>query len=363
MPSRERRKRKPALRRRPRTARKALLKQARKGGLTVVLGAGVSVGHGLPPWGALVAKLWQQTYGDPVPAWLTSGEIEPHPLAFQMALEGIEEAWRRSSDRDPMRAAQNQLAAMLQSALYDSLSEPQQVEDDTLLTLVAALRGAQKQAVPAIRRVITFNVDDLVEWWANRGTSPGRPVVWPVPRASFHPRLSRAANDQRPIPIYHLHGYLPRQHKGKAGWRAAPDTLVFTDAQYWDSLSNPSSFANRVFLGALQDSRCVFVGLSMRDVNLMRWLGQRYCEVESDKLGQVRNGSLDAGDVGEGLRRTLDRHFWIRTRDTDPSGFVSMHLERRGISSVEIGSWGEPFYDLMAECFDLDEEASRLAAS
>ena len=326
--------------------------------MTLVLGAGVSMGHGLPSWGALVAGLWRELHGETVPPWLEGGEPEPHPLAYQMALEGIEQALRRSAKRDPLTTAQNELAERLQRALYDSLSKPSSVEGDTLLTIVAALRAAQKQATPAIRRVITFNIDDLVEWWANRGTKPHQPIAWPVPRTSFHPRLSRAANDRRPIPVYHLHGYLPRDHQGRAGWRAAPDTLVFTDAQYWESVSNPSSFANRVFLNALQDSRCVFIGLSMRDVNLMRWLGQRYCEVEADKLARVVSGTLSSGDVHDSLRRTLDRHFWIRTAGDDPSGFISIHLERRGISSVEISGWGRPFNDLMAECFELDESTA-----
>ena len=85
------------------------------------------------------------------------------------------------------------------------------------------------------------------------------------------------------MPIYHIHGYLPRVRKSG---RDAPDTLVFTDRQYWDSVASPASFANRVMANALHDSHCVFVGLSMTDVNLMRWLGTHASEVRNDKRSE-----------------------------------------------------------------------------
>ena len=68
-----------------------------------------------------------------------------------------------------------------------------------------------------------------------------------------------------------MHGYLPQ--RASAPWHEpAPDALVFTDAQYWASSASPHSYANRVMATALHDSHCVFVGTSMSDVNVLRWL-------------------------------------------------------------------------------------------
>jgi len=102
---------------------------------------------------------------------------------------------------------------------------------------------------------------------------------------------------------------------------------------------------------ALQDGHCVFIGLSMTDVNLMRWLGARFCEVQEDKLSQQRVSKKPLLAASKAVTRALDRHYWIRPADADPTRFISSHLERRGVASLEIDGWGAPLVDLLSECF------------
>jgi hypothetical protein len=68
------------------------------------------------------------------------------------------------------------------------------------LPISIPLKGSERR----IQRVVTFNVDSLLEDEVNRKRSPReRPLVWPISRASDALRYHRV------IPIYHLHGYLP----------------------------------------------------------------------------------------------------------------------------------------------------------
>src|SRR4029434_1836816 len=82
--------------------------------------------------------------------------------------------------------------------------------------------------------------------------------------------------------VYHLHGFVPRTPNSytvdKAGGSIADadpsaESLVFTDEQYWRLVGNPTGFASRIFCNALSDC-CVFIGLSMTDMNILRLLAQ-----------------------------------------------------------------------------------------
>lgn len=343
------------VRKQQRHARASLIKAARAGGIALVLGAGVSISRGVPSWAGLVKALWDEVAHRPSPKWLANAATPPHPLGLQIVLEEIEFYLRRHlAQQDGIgyeavdkRLVERELAARIGQKLYANESPANTF--DTLEILVELLRADQRRTSRRIAQVITFNADDLLEREANRDTRGGEaPVLWPVPRASFHPRRSRGANDCAPITVYHLHGFLP---KSRAYKRRAPDTLVFTDAQYWESVANPASFANRVMSMALQEYRCVFIGMSMTDVNLMRWLGLRQIEFMADRVSHYEVQGKGRAAAEDKAREALGRHYWISAESDDPERLIASHLERRGVATVTLPEWGEPFSALMEECF------------
>jgi hypothetical protein len=302
------------------------------GPVTLVLGAGVSLSRGVPLWGELAAQIWQRATGAAL-------ALPPrgHPFELQFAFELAASALER---RQPRAGA---FAELVRAAIY-ARTVPGRAAD-TLGTLAGILRRDHARTERQVSRVITFNVDDLLEHDVHRRRAwKANPIVWPVSRESHSPRRGRAR--RRPIPVYHIHGFLPRFPDSYPG---APDTLVFTDAQYWKTVAHPSSFANRVVAHALHDSACVFVGLSMTDVNLIRWLGMRAIAVEADRAAQYAG---DDGKIRSSTRQALARHFWIRPDGDDPRGLTSALLERRGVTSVPIDGWGSPaFRRLMLAAF------------
>jgi hypothetical protein len=214
---------------------------------------------------------------------------------------------------------------------------------DTLGTIARILRSEFERPKRRVLRVISLNADDLLEHEIHGSGSWKRaPALWPISRESQHPRRGTPS----PIPVYHVHGFLPR---ARGRYADAPDTLVFTDLQYWNAVAHPHSFSNRIVSHALHDSHCVFIGLSMTDVNLIRWLGIRAVAVQKDREAELTGSSAA---VRRGVRSALRRHFWVRTAEADPGGIASELLECRGVSSVVIDDWNGPAFDrLMSRAF------------
>lgn len=376
--------------------------------MTLVLGAGVSASRGLPVWPELLRRTWQAVLEeDPhaadsaslerarraceregLPAsFIERLDIRRHPLELQLAFERIYDGLRWSLDDDallkrlglgrfrpPALATSEQrtaalFAAILRKVLYKS--EPRQparrsMSSDTL-DLVA--RAVKKNAMlpeneRRIADVITFNVDDLLERQINAGCRRRIPWAVPIARAS----ALRPIPSPRSIPIYHLHGFIPKDASAYPLYQEdgfitdappAPESLVFTDEQYWRTVGNPTGFASRVFQSALR-GRCVFVGLSMTDINILRWLANDAIERADDfrRLSTEWSGTETEFTIGEELRR----HYWITTDSaadsTEPAGEVApdlltITLNRRGVRGIRIPSWSaKEFQDWWRRCFE-----------
>jgi hypothetical protein len=324
-----------------------LARSVAAGAVTLVLGAGVSMSRGVPMWAELTARMWRDIMRTPFRnGWdrhlprlreLAAGGLGDdvgraagfpgHPFELPFAFELMFDAL---AARDADGAA---FARLLRAAIYEHTGDGRAQTHDTLATLATILRREQARPDRRVSRVITFNVDDLLEREVHGDRLwKSAPIVWPLSRESHSPRRAR----RPPIPVYHLHGFLPRW---PGTYPHAPDTLVFTDAQYWKTVAQPSSFANRVVAHALHDSACIFVGISMSDMNLIRWLGLRANAVADDRATQYPG---DPDKVRRATRAALQRHFWIRPDADDRSGLVTPLLERRGVTSVPIDSWSSP---------------------
>ncbi len=317
------------------------------GGVTLVVGAGVTLARGVPSWRELVRRVCSRVGIDPATVpWLDGDERDPpSPLHLQILLEEVEHVLRARARREanPVFAARQAFADVLAGELYGAL-RPRC--SGSLATIAAVLRADQRRPRPLVTRVITFNADDLLEAEANRGHDPrGDPVVWPVARAHHHPRRRAGAHGRPPIPVYHVHGFLPRDRR-----RTGADYLVFTDAQYWASMANPLGLANRVFANALHDSHCVFVGLSMTDLNVSRWLGLHAHDVEQARLSDFDWSGAAGADLVLSIRRSLRRHYWVRT-DAPDLELLERHLLRRGVVSAPVRDWDRDFDRRMRAAF------------
>lgn len=317
-------------------------KLARGDDVSLVLGAGVAFSRSIPGWGKLAAQVCEAV-GVRVTDELRDRPGSLHPLALPIAFELAERAAARArGGTASTRAKLGVFETVVRDALYASLTPGS--PKDTLGVLASLVR--REQALGSgrrVRRVITFNADDLFEVEANgRHDALRDPVVWPVTRESGRPRMQRGAGGKKPIPVYHVHGFLPRP-RGPLAKHEAAHALVFTEAQYWKSFAEPTTFPNRVLMSALHDSVCVFIGLSMTDLNIARWLGTRANAIERES----------AGAPSAVQKARLRHHFWVRSRPgpTSPEAFVTPILLARGVSAIDLDGWGPPFEQWVERCF------------
>ncbi len=324
--------------------------------MTLFLGAGISHSRGVPLWDEVVRRMSEWVVGDDEDVALLARVrasvardlgadvaervvLRRHPLEPQLALEWIEAELTKPPVRREVAArlgmASVDFVTLLRRALYERVSRSGPASD--ALAAVGDAVRAEWERGPArhVARVITLNADDLLE---REVCGDGVPRLWPIARPSRHPRWEDRERPP-PIPVYHVHGYLPEDARDPRG---SGHTLVFTDDQFWSTTASPLSFANRVVANALHDTQCVFAGLSMRDVNLMRWLAVRFEEVRADARA---HGEAVADEA-------LHRHFWIHVASDDPTGILSDILAKRGVRSVDLPSWrSSAFGDLLRDCF------------
>jgi hypothetical protein len=333
----------------------------RDGGITLVVGAGVSVPRHIPSWDALAEAIWTEVFPERRNPWQQTKEGgSPHylpqflPIVFELA-------YRKLDQKRFLRT----LIKVLYANAELPLTDPNFSKSHESLAVLARLivsehkRGAKRR----INAVITFNADDFIEQavarlWAPVGSSSFGLVVTPVARSTHS---FRSIIHRHTIPIFHVHGYLgylssDRSHSDRSlrSAESYESMLVFTDAQYWSTSATAFSFANRIMTSALCEGRCVFIGLSMTDINLLRWLALRTLDRDRD-LSDVKQhfprGPYTTKRL-EVMEGQFNRHFWIRPASDDPTGFLTDFLAQRGVRAVEIDDWkGHSFEELMRDCF------------
>ena len=340
-----------------------LIRASSRGGITLVLGAGISVARRLPNWNSLAQDLWREAFPRRKSPWNAAAKVKSPrevpqflPIVFELAYAKL----GAQPFLDTLRTK------LYQKARFPVKDRKFSRSHESLAVLARLI--VQEFRLGRDRRVdsiITFNADDMLEQAA---CALGGGFSWKlgeeVVRIVARPTHAALRGDRfRPIPVYHIHGFVPsniasnyRVRHGGQG-RAFTDSsdymLVFTDAQYWSTSATALAFANRVMLSALSETRCVFIGLSMTDINLLRWLALRTLERDRD-LTELRGFDQRPATTLQVQRekQMFNRHFWIRPASDDPTGFLSRFLAVRGIRSVKLRNWtGLEFQRLIQKCF------------
>ena len=196
-----------------------LIRKTRRGEVTLVIGAGVSRPFGIPNWNTLAQRLWARAFPDTPSPWDASDSQSPLylpqflPIVFERAAEVLN------------KEDSNGFVTTLREAIYAEakrLPKAEETEDATESLVVLAkvlVQEYQRYGERRIQRVVTLNIDSLLEMLTNR-LMPGKPgkrpkVVRSISRATQEPLPSDYASrynkgpGKQPIPIYHIHGNIP----------------------------------------------------------------------------------------------------------------------------------------------------------
>jgi SIR2-like domain len=209
--------------------------------------------------------------------------------------------------------------------------------------------------------LLTSNVDNLLELYCAAKTG-GRRIVKLADRASVgdHPGL---------ISIYHLHGILDA--RGEAFLRKPPEAhsndewqkfddgllpdLVFRESEYYEAIANPVRFINHTPEAFLQRLNGLFIGTSLNDLNMRRWLYDSFHERTVHRAKYLREFYWRRyPDAEYEARLESKRHFWLYSED---------ELERQGLGASyksHVESVMENFGVQVVWCDDYDHMARRI---
>jgi SIR2-like protein len=235
--------------------------------LTLYLGAGISMGSGLPSWDALILAMYFKVMGQQ-----QLGVWRPFPnYLFAIAewqLQHLQEPLEISARkiRSHFKNDQPAFLNLLRTTLYEGLLQPDHEPRlpssgdlrrgnptlNAITELCSPLNGA------GIKSVITYNYDSLLEQALDQTRYQ---PIWKAGRSSPTGEL----------PIYHVHGYVPFEgHERNSG--SCPSEIVLTEDQYNRVASDPYSWSNLVQIHCMSSTVGLMIGLSLSDRNMRRLL-------------------------------------------------------------------------------------------
>ena len=237
------------------TSLKGLIAAFESESLTLILGAGVSVEYGLPNWETLLQKLLLTSFKGEVSsdtekafvlAKLFTKIFSPNPL--------IAARYLRQHYSTELKGGGDKFESTVRKALYEQIKDD--FQSDLFSEIVQLCVSPGKS--PNLDSVITYNYDDILEYHLNA-------IDIDVP----YKTISSVGVRPKPgeLPIYHVHGYLPR--KGKL---TSTTLVTLSEDTYHEQYTDIYSWNNIVQINKFRDCVCLFLGLSLTDPNLRRLL-------------------------------------------------------------------------------------------
>jgi hypothetical protein len=223
----------------------ALSQELHAGRLSLVCGAGVSIGAGIPLWNSLLLKLLESMMvkiSEDHSIFLSNSDANEFQKRYGPSALVLGKYLKTNLGND--------FLPQLRDALYSD--NPTTCD---IIDAIVELSRPQRDGKP-IDSILTFNFDGMIEENLEKHSIRHKAI--------FTEGMRNAPNE---LPVYHVHGYLPR--KGRIKKDAE---IVFSEDAYHSQFTEPFSWSNLIQLNKLNQNTCLFVGLSLTDPNLRRLL-------------------------------------------------------------------------------------------
>lgn len=281
-----------------------------EGELALFLGAGVSVGAGVPNWDSLLNAM-------------LAGMIRRHDsgVISDDEIREIVARFRKIDNTSPLMVGRylrrgladrfaDDITRFLYASVARSTNDSSAADQSAVSTLAALARiCVPRRSGSGVKAVVTYNFDDLLEKQLETSGVVHRP---------FFAEGEVPTRDE--LPIYHVHGFLPQSRAKYAMSADGVEGIVFSEEGYHRLFEDPYSWSNLVQLGLLRDATAMMIGLSLTDPNLRRLL-----EVSAKRnerfyhyaiLPRLNIDKFTTANCGESA---------IRTRLTAIEQFLSVH--------------------------------------
>jgi hypothetical protein len=249
-------------------------------GIVLALGAGVSVGSGLPNWVELLRRIAVNCIGR-----------DGRKLVDDLRQKGF--GYPAIAGMLKTQCTESNFADLVRETLYSDFPQDFRTVDwrdwerpveyvkkkNLTLRAIAALCAITTESPkqfnrnPRIHAVINFNIDAVFRNYV-RARYPHVRARYPHDRASIVRSVERPSKNSEleKISVYYMHGYLRFDAKAGQPDSEASDNLVLSEHEYFDVFNSPTSLFNYTFLSMLREYSCLFIGLSMQDDNIRRLL-------------------------------------------------------------------------------------------
>lgn len=224
----------------------ARLKESLKAGnLTLVCGAGVSIGAKIPSWNELLLDLMES---------MIARISNDQAISLKSNTSSNYSSILGSSSLVMGKYLKSNLGKDFLPELRDALYKNNPKSCDLVDAIVEVSRP-QRDGKP-LNSIITFNFDALIEENLEKNNIKFKAID-----------NEGVRNQSNELPIYHVHGFLPR-----TGKISSTKNIVFSEDSYHTQFIEPFSWSNLIQLNKLSQNICLFVGLSLTDPNLRRLL-------------------------------------------------------------------------------------------
>ncbi len=184
--------------------------------------------------------------------------------------------------------------------------------------LAPTLRGSY-----APRAIFSFNAEPLFYalLTAFSGTCSDKQVLDRITR-------SISAASER-IPYYYCHGLLPVPGSNAKVREPAIDKLVFSEGEYLRLANSNFSWQSTSFLFHSASTSIIFLGVSMTDPNMRRWLSW----VHDNRLRELHDA--------ERVTDPSTTHYWIHQAPPERRRWIEAAVAHLGIRMVWLDAWSD----------------------
>lgn len=245
-------------------------------GLALFLGAGTSIKAKIPKWDNLISNLMVSLVDNLIEKNKGSElELELSILEKDLLIESIKEK-SSTSPLQLVRFIRNGLGESFREELRNILYADCDSNTSDLLRAITDLSVPLRNRT-GLQGIITYNFDDLLEKnFTNKNVINFRSIY-----------NDTDAPSKKELPIYHVHGYLPRLSANEGSLeeeKTESDFLVFSEEGYHELILDPYHWANLIQLNFFKEHTCLFVGVSMTDPNIRRLL-----EISNKKSSEAKH--------------------------------------------------------------------------
>lgn len=201
------------------------------------------------------------------------------------------------------------------------------LKETTAYQLAIAIMESIKQH-NAPQCILSFNAEPLLFAMLNSLLADGRKQP---PKKVFSKVISSiSGGGLGTIPYVFCHGLLPittNPHK----FSTSIDKLVFLEEEYLHLANNSFSWQSTTFINTCISQHIVFVGTSLTDPNMRRWLSWTH----ANRLDEMRQNGIDIKDSTQ--------HYWIRTipNDKNTMPWIEAVVSHLGVRIVWIDNWSQ----------------------